>query len=199
MRREHLRPGGDGLAIGATIVVHGAFGTSTPAIWLRAMTEDLPAERWWGEIRFSTAPGLPTSNTILVPVKVTFAIGRIPEPSSIPSKPIPLACQIASLPPLDPHPAVTDISRSTDFIMNGVLEPNTQYVDAFQRANFFDAVELTGDSYHTVLNLKNTVSSICDYRTEPPVRAFDTSARCSDAARSGSSTSTPSKDRGERP
>src|SRR5579862_1534472 len=28
----------------------------------------------------------------------------------------------------------------------------------FQRANFFDAVAQTGDSYHTVLNLKNTVS-----------------------------------------
>lgn len=46
-----------------------------------------------------------------------------------------------------------------NFRMNGVDEEDTQYFDAFQRANFFDAVNPTGDSYHTLLDLTDTVSA----------------------------------------
>lgn len=42
---------------------------------------------------------------------------------------------------------------STDFVMNGTDVGTAQYVDAFQRANFFtENVSATGSRYHTMLN-----------------------------------------------
>jgi len=45
------------------------------------------------------------------------------------------------------------IFRTASFTMNGVNVGTAQYVDAFQRANFWTAISPTGDSYHTQLNL----------------------------------------------
>ena len=47
------------------------------------------------------------------------------------------------------------------FTMNGINVGNTQYIDAFQRANFYDAnVSMTGDSYHTILGPVSTLSAV---------------------------------------
>ncbi len=44
--------------------------------------------------------------------------------------------------------------NSTQYVMNGVETGNTQYIDAFQRANFWTNVSVAGNSYHTLLKVK---------------------------------------------
>ena len=43
------------------------------------------------------------------------------------------------------------IFQNAPITMNGVNVGNTQYIDAFQRANFWQYVQPTGNSYHTML------------------------------------------------
>jgi hypothetical protein len=53
------------------------------------------------------------------------------------------------------------IFQSTDFVMGGIDMGVTQYVDAFQRANFWGAnVSITGNRYHTMLSPVTTVGSV---------------------------------------
>src|SRR5262249_575235 len=47
------------------------------------------------------------------------------------------------------------ILASANFTMNGVAVGNTQYIDAFQRANFWS--DVTGSPYHTMLSSPVTV------------------------------------------
>jgi len=44
------------------------------------------------------------------------------------------------------------IFQSQDWTLNGVYVGNTQYVDAFQRANFWQYVQDSGNAYHTLLD-----------------------------------------------
>jgi len=49
----------------------------------------------------------------------------------------------------------------SSYTMNGVNVGNGQYIDAFQRANFFNAnVGATGNSYHTVLSPVTTLNAV---------------------------------------
>ena len=49
--------------------------------------------------------------------------------------------------------------KMTDFIMDGVDMGTTQYIDAFQRANFFmENVSVTGNRYHTALSPVTTLT-----------------------------------------
>jgi hypothetical protein len=52
------------------------------------------------------------------------------------------------------------VFQNSNYVMNGVNIGNTQYVDAFERANFWSNVAAAGNSYHTLLGLS----------TLPPVR-----------------------------
>jgi hypothetical protein len=45
------------------------------------------------------------------------------------------------------------IFMNVNYTMNGVVVGNTQYIDAFQRGNFWSNVSITGDSYHTLLSV----------------------------------------------
>ncbi len=42
--------------------------------------------------------------------------------------------------------------QSQDWTLNGVYVGNTQYIDAYQRANFWQYVQNTGGAYHVLLN-----------------------------------------------
>ena len=42
--------------------------------------------------------------------------------------------------------------QSRDWTLNGVYVGKTQYIDAYQRANFWQYVQNTGDAYHVLLN-----------------------------------------------
>jgi hypothetical protein len=44
------------------------------------------------------------------------------------------------------------IFQPRDWTLNGVYVGNTQYIDAFQRANFWQYVQNTGNAYHTILS-----------------------------------------------
>lgn len=65
-----------------------------------------------------------------------------------------------------PTSAITQVQGSpvfsaTNYTMNGINIGNTQYVDAFQRANFWEAnVSVTGNSYHTMLSPIITLPAI---------------------------------------
>jgi len=45
------------------------------------------------------------------------------------------------------------IFNNADYVMNGVDVGSSQYLDAFQRGNFWNAISATGDSYHTKLSV----------------------------------------------
>jgi hypothetical protein len=52
------------------------------------------------------------------------------------------------------------VLQSAQFTMNGINMGTGQYVDEFQRANFYNAnVSITGDSYHTVLSPITTLAA----------------------------------------
>jgi len=95
-------------------------------------------------------------DTILVPVKITFKdTGTVfdpnqTDPNCLPNGNATAASLVEGSPVLMP----------TTFTMNGVEEDDTQYVDSFQRANFFNFVNPTGNSYHTLLNLIKTTAGI---------------------------------------
>jgi hypothetical protein len=44
------------------------------------------------------------------------------------------------------------IFQTNDWTLNGAYVGNTQYIDAFQRANFWQYVQNTGNAYHTLLS-----------------------------------------------
>jgi hypothetical protein len=92
-------------------------------------------------------------NAILVPVTVTFQdTGTAFDPGQTDAACLPNGAVTAtSLTQQSP------ILMPANFTMDGVNEGSTQYVDAFQRANFFAAVNPSGNSFHTLLNLTATV------------------------------------------
>ena len=95
-------------------------------------------------------------NTILVPVAVTFQdTGTVFDPTATDANCLPNGTVTATT-----LTQQSPILLPANFTMNGVDEGATQYVDAFQRANFFQAVDPTGNSYHTLLNLTATLSAI---------------------------------------
>ncbi len=105
--------------------------------------------------------GARTTNiaTVLVPLKITIKNGggltnvfdpTQPDAACLPNGTDTAATLVAQSPLMNP----------ASFTMNGVDEGSTQYVDAFQRANFFTAINETGDSYHTLLNLTKTVPAV---------------------------------------
>ncbi len=113
-------------------------------------------------------------NTILVPVTVTIVDRQKNRTTFDPTQPDPACLPNGTLSPaalLQQSPLLT----ATNFTMNGVTEEESQYVDAFQRANFFEAISQTGNRYHTRLNLLNTVP-VSITISAPSGLVFDTSS-----------------------
>ncbi|HEV2118393.1 MAG TPA: hypothetical protein VGR48_20310 [Terriglobales bacterium] len=81
----------------------------------------------------------------LIPVIMTFSDGTVLDPTA------PNSClnnlAVAGV------TANSPIFQNAAFNLNGVSVGNTQYIDAFQRANFWTNVSPTGNRYHTLLNL----------------------------------------------
>ena len=86
----------------------------------------------------------------LIPVELTFSDGTVLDPTTS------NACLGATtLSVVQGSP----IFQTTDWIMNGVDVGTTQYIDGFQRANFWSDVSVAGNSYHNALVL-NTAAKI---------------------------------------
>ncbi len=146
-------------AASATAAVGAATANSLP-MWSYSTTASRDGLTYHGKMvgRSPFFHGARTTNinTILIPVAVTITNANDETMVFDPTQPDP-ACL--------PNETATAVSlaqqspilTAASFTMNGVDEGSTQYVDAFQRASFFDAVNPTGDSYHTLLNLTKTV------------------------------------------
>lgn len=89
-----------------------------------------------------------TIPAFIVPVKVHMPDGSVFDPGVSDSK-----CLGSKVPTTVYQNS--PLFNSTDFVMNGTDVGTAQYVDAFQRANFFtENVSATGSRYHTMLNAK---------------------------------------------
>jgi hypothetical protein len=111
-------------------------------------------------------------NTILIPVKISIKDSSNVTTVFDPTQPD------ANCLPKDTASAVSLTQQSpilmpASFTMNGVDEGTTQYIDAFQRASFNGAVNETGNSYHTLLNLTNTVPVVSVAMNSPSGAVFD--------------------------
>ena len=88
----------------------------------------------------------------IVPVKVDMPDGGVFDPAAADA-----TCLASKVP--STVFGNSPLFKMTDFIMDGVDMGTTQYIDAFQRANFFmENVSVTGNRYHTVLSPVTTLA-----------------------------------------
>ena len=80
----------------------------------------------------------------LIPVKFTFSDGTVLDPT------VSNTCLGATTLSVVQN---SPVFKTTDWIMNGVDVGTAQYIDGFQRANFWSNVSVAGNSYHTSLAL----------------------------------------------
>jgi len=93
-----------------------------------------------------------TIPTLLVPVVLTFqSTGQVFDPTVTPDPCLGTGNSVADLIVHSP------IFQNSDFVSNGVDVGSTQYLDAFQRANFW--TQVNGTPYHTVFTTSPTVLS----------------------------------------
>jgi hypothetical protein len=106
-----------------------------------------------------------TLNMIVVPLIIEM------EDSSVtfdPTAGIPSACIFQGEPPGDPLSLVQNspIFQNEPYIMNGQNIGDVQYIDGFQRANFWSYVSLTGSGYHNTINPAYTGSMVLQVPVE---------------------------------
>jgi hypothetical protein len=93
-----------------------------------------------------------TIPTFLIPVRLTFSDSTVFDPTA------PDSC--AGGASVDSVILSSPIFQDSGFVMNGVDVGSTQYLDAFQRANFW--TEVSGTPYHTVFSSAPTVLPAVD-------------------------------------
>jgi hypothetical protein len=112
--------------------------------------------------------------SFLIPVRFVFSDGTVLDPT------VSNACLAATTLSVVQN---SPIFQTTDWVMNGVDVGTAQYIDGFQRANFWSKVSVAGNSYHNSLAL-TTLAKISV--TVPAVDGGTTSFFCNE----GKSTST---------
>jgi hypothetical protein len=85
--------------------------------------------------------------TYLIPVEFKFSDGTDLDPTTVDSCSGTSSTTVSLV-------QQSPIFQPTDWIMNGVDVGTTQYIDGFQRANFWRDVSVAGDRYHNTLALK---------------------------------------------
>jgi hypothetical protein len=128
-------------------------GTSIP-MWNYSIKSPLDNNTYSGTMvgRSPFFHGARTTNvpTIIVPLKIVFSGGATFDPTATDSTCSPSGTPL-SLTQKSP------LFTALDITMGGVDMGVTQYVDAFQRANFFTEVSPTGARYHTALSPLTTL------------------------------------------
>jgi hypothetical protein len=110
-----------------------------------------------------------TIPTFLIPLRFTFAdSGTVFDPT------VPDACAPGGV-SVDSLILASPIFQDSDFIINGVDVGSTQYLDAFQRGNFWK--EVGGTPYHTVFSSSPTVMPVVDV-TVPTADGSTVQAGC---------------------
>jgi len=152
-----VRPGKDVDRLGSQFATQAAASETIP-LWNYTIVSPVNNTSYSGQMvgrsPFNHGHRSTAITTLLIPIVLTFAdTGTVFDPNSIDA---PDSCtnttsvmrEIANSPifqsPYAPPP------QSGDYKMNGVDVGRTQYVDAFQRANFWS--EIQGSPYHTLLS-----------------------------------------------
>ena len=142
-------------------VIPGAFvapvsGTTIP-LWNYSIKSPLDNNTYSGTMvgRSPFFHGARTTNvpTIIVPLKIVFSGGATFDPTATDSTCSPSGTPLS----LTQH---SPLFTPLDITMGGVDMGVTQYIDAFQRANFFTEVSPTGSRYHTALSPVTTLSAV---------------------------------------
>jgi len=133
--------------------------TSIP-LWNYSIVSPLDSHTYSGTMvgRSPFFHGARTTNvaTIIVPLKIVFSTGATFDPTATDTTCSPSGTPLA-LTQQSPLFTPLDITMGGT---GGVDMGVTQYVDAFQRANFFTDVSPTGARYHTVLSPVTTLSAV---------------------------------------
>jgi hypothetical protein len=160
----------------AEIMGNSTPGTSIP-LWTYSITASKDGNNYTGKMvgRSPFFHGHRTTSVkaFLIPVKFTFPDSEVFDPTTNDGC-TPTGNTILSLVQGSP------IFREApfDYAMNGVNVGNSQYIDAFERANFWSKVSAT--PYHTVLSNPPTVTSVQSV-TVPAQFAALGSASCNTA------------------
>ncbi len=140
---------------GATAGPAIAASASTLPMWSYRTTASRDGKTYTGKMvgrsPFFHGARATNLNVVLVPVAITIVKQKVKtlfDPSRTDAGCLPNGSATA-LSLTEQSPILT----ATNFNMNGVVEEDAQYVDAFQRANFFEEVNASGNRYHTQLNL----------------------------------------------
>jgi hypothetical protein len=138
-----------GVARAAQIVGQAATGSTIP-LWNYNVVSPVDGASYSGQMvgrsPFFHGYRSTTIQVDLIPVILTFAgNGAVFDPTSMD----PCLGNSAVLGVVQNSP----IFQNAGYVMNGADVGSTQYVDAFQRANFWSNVSVAGNSYHTLLSL----------------------------------------------
>jgi hypothetical protein len=130
--------------------------TQTLPMWTYRVTSPVDGNSYSG-VMVGASPyfnGARTTNipTMVIPLVITLPDGTVYDPTKVNpcfSNGSPLA-QVQASPVFQPLP----------YALGGITMGTGQYIDEFQRANFYNTnVETTGDSYHNILSPVNTLPS----------------------------------------
>jgi hypothetical protein len=137
-------------------MVAPVVGTTIP-LWSYSIKSPLDNNTYSGTMvgRSPFFHGARTTNvpTIIVPLKIVFSGGATFDPTATDS-----TCSPSGTPlNLTQH---SPLFTALDITMGGVDMGVTQYIDAFQRANFFTNVSPTGSRYHTALSPVTTLAAV---------------------------------------
>jgi hypothetical protein len=99
--------------------------------------------------------GARTTNVpaVIVPVKIVMPDGGVFDPTAADPTCSPSGTALALV-------QASPVLQSASFTLGGTNVGTTQYSDAFQRANFWTNVSVTGDRYHTMLNPVTTLGVV---------------------------------------
>jgi hypothetical protein len=148
-RLFRVRTGKDIARLGPQFAAQAQANQTIP-LWAYTIVSPVDNKSYTGQMvgrsPFNHGHRTTAISTFLIPVVLTFAdTGTVFDPNSIDA---PDSCTNTTS--VMSMVANSPIFQNADYNMNGVDVGTTQYVDAFQRANFWSAVQ--GTSYHTVLN-----------------------------------------------
>ncbi len=104
---------------------------------------------------FNAPVATTTIPVVLIPVRLTYPAQPAQNPWSYPTPeivfdPTAISC-VANRTPVDIAQS-SPLFNNMDYVVNGVDVGNTQYVDAFQRSNFWQAIQ--GTEYHLLFQLQ---------------------------------------------
>jgi hypothetical protein len=91
--------------------------------------------------------------TIIVPIRIVMPDGGVFDPAAADATCSPAGAPLALV-------QASPVFQSATFTMGGTMVGTTQYLDAFQRGNFWTNVSVTGDRYHTMLSPVTTLAPV---------------------------------------